>query len=214
LEFYAAAVNKLGQAPSRPLIFQGFRRFGSEPVPFFTASSRDRGKTAHPPLGDPRLRGIIPQEGFGVQGFGNSDVVGLLGLQRNPIIKGENSEGLLDVYSSDELRPIQTSAAFHCSTDEVLLVTTSIQNDALAEFHLPGDLKAIVERAASHLGQTVGEFAAAALVRTAHEVIEQHERTLLSNRDRDIFLALLEDADAEPNEALRTAADQYRRQMC
>ena len=93
-------------------------------------------------------------------------------------------------------------------------MTTSIQNDALADLHLPGDLTAIVERAASHLGQTVGEFAAAALVRTAHEVIEQHERTLLSNRDRDIFLALLEDADAEPNEALRAAADQYRRQMC
>jgi hypothetical protein len=31
----AEAVNKLGQAPSRPLIFQGFRRFLSEPVPFF-----------------------------------------------------------------------------------------------------------------------------------------------------------------------------------
>jgi hypothetical protein len=29
------AVKKLGQAPSRPLIFQGFRRFRSEPVPFF-----------------------------------------------------------------------------------------------------------------------------------------------------------------------------------
>jgi hypothetical protein len=27
----------LGQAPSQPLIFLGFRRFRSEPVPFFTA---------------------------------------------------------------------------------------------------------------------------------------------------------------------------------
>jgi hypothetical protein len=31
----AEAVNELGQAPSRPLIFKGFRRFRSEPVPFF-----------------------------------------------------------------------------------------------------------------------------------------------------------------------------------
>jgi hypothetical protein len=29
------AVKKRGQAPWRPLIFQGFRRFRSEPVPFF-----------------------------------------------------------------------------------------------------------------------------------------------------------------------------------
>jgi hypothetical protein len=35
------AVKRLGQAPSRPLIFQGFRRFRSEPVPFF--HSRDYG---------------------------------------------------------------------------------------------------------------------------------------------------------------------------
>jgi hypothetical protein len=32
---HSEAVKKLGQAPSRPLIFQRFRRFRSEPVPFF-----------------------------------------------------------------------------------------------------------------------------------------------------------------------------------
>jgi hypothetical protein len=33
------AVKKLGQAPSPLPIFQGFRRFGSEPVPFFYSRS-------------------------------------------------------------------------------------------------------------------------------------------------------------------------------
>jgi hypothetical protein len=33
------AVKKLGQAPSRPLVFQGFGRFWSEPVPFFHSLS-------------------------------------------------------------------------------------------------------------------------------------------------------------------------------
>jgi hypothetical protein len=37
--FRSEAVKKLGQAPSRPLIFRGFRRFGSEPVPFFHSLS-------------------------------------------------------------------------------------------------------------------------------------------------------------------------------
>jgi hypothetical protein len=32
---HVEAVKKLGQAPSRALFFQGFRRFRSEPVPFF-----------------------------------------------------------------------------------------------------------------------------------------------------------------------------------
>jgi hypothetical protein len=37
--FRSEVVKKLGQAPWRPLIFQGFRRFGSEPVPFFHSLS-------------------------------------------------------------------------------------------------------------------------------------------------------------------------------
>jgi hypothetical protein len=36
------AVKKLGQAPSRPLIFWGFRPFGSEPVPFLHSLSGAR----------------------------------------------------------------------------------------------------------------------------------------------------------------------------
>ena len=51
---------------------------------------------------------------------------------------------------------------------------------------LDENLKAIVEQAATHLGQTVNEFAAATFVRTAYDVIQQHERTRLSNRDHDV----------------------------
>jgi len=95
----------------------------------------------------------------------------------------------------------------------VLTMSSTVENNATIDFRLPGNLKAIVEQAATHLGQTVSEFAAATLVRTAYDVIQQHERTLLSNRDRDIFLAVLDDADAEPNDALRDAASQYKRHM-
>jgi hypothetical protein len=35
----ALSMEKLGQAPSQPLIFQGFRRFRSKPVPFFHSLS-------------------------------------------------------------------------------------------------------------------------------------------------------------------------------
>lgn len=40
----------------------------------------------------------------------------------------------------------------------------------------------------------------------------QPENRPLSDRDRDIFLALL-DSDQEPNEALRKAAKDYQRYM-
>ena len=81
------------------------------------------------------------------------------------------------------------------------------------DLRLPGRLRPIVERAATHLGQTINEFAAATVVQSAYDVIDQHERTRLSNRDRDIFLALLDDIEVQPNDALREAAAAYTRQI-
>ena len=40
----------------------------------------------------------------------------------------------------------------------------------------------------------------------------EHPAAPLSNVDRDIFLALL-DSDEEPNEALRAAAEEFKRQF-
>jgi uncharacterized protein (DUF1778 family) len=41
-------------------------------------------------------------------------------------------------------------------------------------------------------------------------VIEQESFTRLSNRDRDVFVSLLDDAEAQPNEALTAAAEKYK----
>ena len=92
-------------------------------------------------------------------------------------------------------------------------MSTSPKSDARLNFRLPQKLKQIIEQAAGHLGQTVSEFAVSTLVRSAHEVIGQHDRTELSNRDRDIFLAMLDDADAEPNAALAAVAEKYKQRM-
>ena len=92
-------------------------------------------------------------------------------------------------------------------------MSTNTKSDARLNFRLPSELKQVIEQAAGHLGQTVSEFAVSTLVRSAHEAIEQHDRTELSNRDREIFRAMLDDADAEPNEALAAAAEKYKQEM-
>ena len=51
------------------------------------------------------------------------------------------------------------------------------------------------------------------LVREAREVIREHDVTELSERDRDIFVSILDDADAAPNEALSAAAERYKKEM-
>lgn len=85
-------------------------------------------------------------------------------------------------------------------------------NIARINFRLPVDMKEVVERAAVASGQSLTDFAIQALVTKANEVLEhQHVRTL-TDRDRDIFLALL-DSDEGPNEALRSAAEDYKQYM-
>ena len=78
-------------------------------------------------------------------------------------------------------------------------------------FRLSAELKEVIEAAAAHLGQSVSDYAVSTLVQNARGVIQLHDVTVLSNRDRDIILALLDDADAKPNKALMNAATQYKK---
>lgn len=86
----------------------------------------------------------------------------------------------------------------------------SAKSDARLNFRLPAELKETIEQAAAYLGQSVSDFALSTLIQTARNVIQQHNVTVLSNRDRDIFLALLDDPQACPNEVLREAARKYK----
>jgi uncharacterized protein (DUF1778 family) len=86
-------------------------------------------------------------------------------------------------------------------------------NDARLNFRLSADLKAVIEEAAAMLGQSVSEFAVSTLVQTARLVLRQQSVTELTNRDRDIFVALLDDADAKPTKALADAARGYKKHL-
>ena len=93
------------------------------------------------------------------------------------------------------------------------MATEVEKNDARLNFRLQSDLKRIIQQAAAQEGQSVSDFAVSTLVRTAREVLQQHGETCLCCRDRDIFMAMLDDADARPNDALVAAAERYKRQI-
>lgn len=78
------------------------------------------------------------------------------------------------------------------------------------DFRLPAELKHVVERAAALRGQSIGEFAISTVVENAHRIIEQHQMTELSDRDRDVFLALLDDDHSRPSEALFASVERYK----
>ena len=85
-------------------------------------------------------------------------------------------------------------------------------SDATLDLRLPSKVMEAVEQAAAQLGQSVDEFAVSALAYTAREVIEHRGVTVLTARDWDRFLALL-DEPAEPNAALKAAAERYKQQF-
>lgn len=84
------------------------------------------------------------------------------------------------------------------------------KNDDRLDFRLDSEAKRVIEQAAALSGQTVKQFAVSTLVQSAEEVLERRRTIHLSNRDRDLFLALL-DADEGPNQTLREAAERFKR---
>ena len=80
--------------------------------------------------------------------------------------------------------------------------------NARLDVRMPPQTRNLVERAADLEGMTLTQFAETAMIQRAGTVIASHEKTLLSRRDQERFLALLEDSP-EPTEALTEAVDQY-----
>ncbi len=66
---------------------------------------------------------------------------------------------------------------------------------------LPSHIKERIEQAAVASGVSITDFTIRNLSESADEILQQQHFRKLSNRDRDIFLAML-DADDEPNEKL------------
>lgn len=88
---------------------------------------------------------------------------------------------------------------------------TTSRNNSRLSFRLNERNKRLIERAARSAGQTVTQYAIAVLVAVARETLHKSHTTELSQRDSELFLAML-DSDTEPNEALKRAADTYRPQ--
>ncbi len=84
---------------------------------------------------------------------------------------------------------------------------STAKNEARINVRLSSELKRTIEEAATLLGQSVSEFMVSTMVRESRQVIEEANVTRLSDRDRDLFLEALE--NAEPNEKLKAAAQRY-----
>lgn len=80
------------------------------------------------------------------------------------------------------------------------------------DFRTAPEVKDLIERAASLQGMTTSEFIKSVVVPASQQVVERHETRVLSDRDRDMFLLLLDNPPA-PNEALKAAAQRFKAQV-
>jgi uncharacterized protein (DUF1778 family) len=90
-------------------------------------------------------------------------------------------------------------------------MSSAVPSDARIAIRLPASFKSTIEEAAALRGQSLTDFAVSTLMDGAHRIIEENRVTELSNRDRDRFLAMLDDDQVRPNKALRAAAKAYRK---
>ncbi len=88
--------------------------------------------------------------------------------------------------------------------------TTTKSKTSNIHIRVPDEIKQRIERAISISGQTMTDFATSSLVESADEIIEKEEVSVLSRRDHEILMAMLE-ADDEPTKELREAALLHRK---
>ncbi len=89
-------------------------------------------------------------------------------------------------------------------------MATTIPKTENIHFRIAADVKQLIEKAMLVSGRSLTEFATESLIESANAVLEKEYTTVLSNRDRDLLLSLL-DADDEPGEGLREAAELHRK---
>ena len=92
-------------------------------------------------------------------------------------------------------------------------MATTSRSTARINVRISSELKQTIEAAATAMGQTVSEFAISTVVREARHVLQEAQVTRLSDRDRDIFLQVLDDVDQKPNAVLKAAARRYRKHL-
>ncbi len=79
-------------------------------------------------------------------------------------------------------------------------------------FRLPAEIKERVELAATASGLTVTDFAISALAASADNVLERDRERVLSRRDSEIFLKMLENPP-EPNAELVNAFASHKKRV-
>ena len=85
-----------------------------------------------------------------------------------------------------------------------------VLKDERLDLRLPAEAKETIEKAAIISGQSLTDFVVATTTERAREIIRQSDAITLSARDHARVMAALDDPP-EPSEALKRAAERYKK---
>ena len=86
--------------------------------------------------------------------------------------------------------------------------TSSVKNSRI-DLRVTKEQKEILKKAASLRGMSLTAYTLLHLLPFAQQEIEEHERLVLSHRDRDLFLSMIENPPKLKGK-LKTAINKYR----
>ena len=86
--------------------------------------------------------------------------------------------------------------------------TTKAKKSRL-DLRIDQEQKELLERAASLRGLSLSSYLLSNSIEAATKDIESHEKLVLSDNDRDLFLSLMENPP-EPNQALKSAMRRFQ----
>lgn len=84
--------------------------------------------------------------------------------------------------------------------------------NARLEARITAEQKRLIERAAAYEGRTVSDFVVTSVHEAAKTVVQEHELLRLNERQSLMLVDLLL-KPPEPNETLRKAAEEYRKDV-
>ena len=87
------------------------------------------------------------------------------------------------------------------------------KSDARLNFRLASELKRTIEEAAAQTGQSISNFAISTLVQASRRILHEQQVTRLTERDRQLFVEMLDDESTMPNAALTKAAKRYKKDV-
>ncbi len=88
------------------------------------------------------------------------------------------------------------------------MTTNSQSRDERIDIRVNSESKSLFLKAAELSGQNLSTFVVDAVRKQAIRVLDEHDKVLLNNQARDIFLDALADPPA-PGDTLRRAAEKY-----